>query len=354
EREREASGFLEPRTKSPALPLSLVSALGEQGTVSPPTSPQRPPRGPASLSPSPSRVGRGGTSGSSLAGLPLPPMSGARQRLGALGNLPPVGGRGLPSLTLPFGTKGSLADGENEGVGRITVGDNAGDGFNTSAQAEDPSTSGRTSSSRSLPSSAVLFGVPGARSPTADSPQAPDTPKLIGNLGFRGEGSKKSDSTGDAGDDVGSSGLSMLEQGKEDEGEVALRARLGLGEDGGADEDQDSGRGNDVIADSAVSSTFSAPGSPKQHQGQEEENAGRISATGFIGEVDGTEKKVDASGSTEGGGGGDYFGDSGEEISDEDILEEVSSVDEDISFEQESAGSGRGDGVGGSDDDYFS
>jgi len=78
----------------------------------------------------------------------------------------------------------------------------------------------------------------------------------------------------------------------------------------------------------------SSLGSPKQHQGQEEENAGRASPA-----IDDGDAPVGGGG----GGGGDYFGD----LTEVDVVGDDSSVDEDMSFEQESADSDGGD-------DYFS
>lgn len=119
----------------------------------------------------------------------------------------------------------------------------------------------------------------------------------------------------------------------------------------------------DVEGSTSKAAAALPPRSPRQHQGQEEEDAGvestsgtrgldRVTAAAIAGE-----KKAQGEGRTgdrEGSGG--YFGDLGGEVSDEDIPEEVSS-DDDISFEQDSSdgGSGGGGGAGaGGDDDYFS
>ena len=96
------------------------------------------------------------------------------------------------------------------------------------------------------------------------------------------------------------------------------------------------------------------PGSPRQHQGQEEEDAGVGSTedTQGLGGITVAGEKAQgegqASGREESGG---YFGDSDGEVSEEGIPEEVSSGDDGISFEQDSSD---GAGADGGDDDYFS
>ncbi|CBJ31556.1 hypothetical protein Esi_0263_0039 [Ectocarpus siliculosus] len=98
EREPGEMGAAKPPGAPPPPSLPLPSASNERGSLSSLSSPLASPRGLAPLS--------------SLAGLPPPPMGGARQRLGLLGALPPVGGRGLPSLALPGGLKARNAPGQ--------------------------------------------------------------------------------------------------------------------------------------------------------------------------------------------------------------------------------------------------
>ncbi|CAN0146425.1 unnamed protein product, partial [Ectocarpus sp. 8 AP-2014] len=307
----------------PSLPLP--SASNERGSLSSLSSPLASPRGLAPLS--------------SLAGLPPPPMGGARQRLGLLGALPPVGGRGLPSLVLPGGLKASSAPGqEREDVERKAG--EGGDGESaTRGTAEAGGLSSRTSTPPSPSSSGKYQSVSAAaissatKEGSASSVGSPtDAPAGKGDDDRDGEnGGSGRFSTG--------GGVKEQEEAKDDE-EAALRARLGLGDD-----DDGSGGGGGGSGDN---STLSPPGSPKQHQGQEEEDAGRALLADLGGKVGGgTATKVTPTAPVGGRDVGGYFGGSDEEVYEAEIDGEVSSVGEDISFEQESVESG-------GNDDYFS
>lgn len=126
---------------------------------------------------------------------------------------------------------------------------------------------------------------------------------------------------------------------------------------GGGGLDRSDSQGDDVEdVEGSTSKAVALPGSPRQHQGQEEEAAG----VGSTEDTQDLDRVTAVAGEKAQGGGqtggreesGGYFGDSGGEISEEDIPEEVSSGDDDISFEQDSSDGGAG--AGGGDDDYFS
>lgn len=204
-------------------------------------------------------------------------------------------------------------------------------------------------------SSGLLLGMSTPRSSTAEKgPAAAAASELRlfrtpTTRGGSGRGTNDDNGNDDGGDDSGLedpaplSPIRGVEGQEKKEEEAAFRARLGLGEDEGEDEEDNSGG---EIGEGSMggrgNTTSSPPDSPKQHQGQEEENAGRISPADL-------RSKEDVESPVGGGGGADYFGDSDEA----EVLGEVSSVDEDISFEQESVNSGGG-GDGTGSDDYFS
>lgn len=337
---------------------TLLSEGVSEGPISPSLSPRlAPSRG---LAPAPSSpeagVGGGGGGESPLSGLPLPPMGGARQRFGLLGSLPPVGGRGLPSLALPVGTKvvNVREEGEGGGVGRVGGGE---------AEEDAKEATGTTDAIRSSGASPLLSPrFTAARSSIVAEKKGPggSSEPLRPSTTAAGGAQKRavdSDTTDKDGVSNSSDGLDELTRhtttrGKEEEQdkkkeEAALRVRLGFGldEDEEEDEEQDDkgdgqhdgeGGGDEISPGDRKNNVSSSPGSPRQHQGQEEEHAGRILPSNPRGEDD--------EGAPSGGlAGGDYFGDSNE----------ASSVDEDMSFEQESIdGDGGGDGTGS--DDYFS
>ncbi|CAM9945113.1 unnamed protein product [Ectocarpus sp. 4 AP-2014] len=321
EREPREMGAAKPPGAPPPPSLPLPSASNEGGSLSSLPSPLASPRGLAPLS--------------SLAGLPPPPMGGARQRLGLLGALPPVGGRGLPSLVLPGGLKASSAPGQERkdverkagegGDGESATGGTTevGDFSRRTSTPPSPSSSGKNQSvSTAARSSATNEG---SASSVGSSPHAP-----------AGKGNDDRDGENDgSGRFSTAGGVKEQEETKDDE-EAALRARLGLGDDVGG-----GGGGGD-------NSTLSPPGSPKQHQGQEEEDAGRALLEGLGGKIGGgTATKVTPAAPVGGRDVGGYFGGSDEEVSEAEIDGEVSSVGEDIPFEEESVESG-------GDDDYFS
>eukprot|EP00752_Nemacystus_decipiens_P007388 g6607.t1 len=281
-----------------------------------------------------------GFAASSLAGLPLPPMGGGRQRLGLLGSLPPVGGRGLPSLGLPLGKK--------------TVDTNEGGEKSGGADSEDDAkgATGMTSGSPS-PLGSPRWSPTPPRVTGKDSATAPEVAQP--SHAARGGQEKEVDDV-TAGKDAEGDGEVLGElarlpatrggQAKDayKEEEAALRTRLGFGqdEDDGDEEEHGDAEGDGdaegVLLGDGGNNVPSTPDSPKQHQGQEEEDAGRIPPPGPRGEED--------EGVPSGGGaGGDYFGGDSEG--------DASSIGEDISFEQESV-DGEGGGGGSGSDDYFS
>lgn len=328
-----------PPVASPMLQTSRTAAVGtnppsrqgssQEGRNSPPlSSPLAPSRGsaPAPSSPEPGA----GIGTSPLAGLPLPPMGGGRQRLGLLGSLPPVGGRGLPSLALPLGKKTMNVreeGGKSGGVGREGVGESEDDAKGAPGVTDTLLVSGGSSPLMSPRWSPT-------RSPIADKDSAASRvqEKVLGD--------DTADQDGDGGDVLDELARLSLTRGegekdKEDE-EATLRARLGFGED---EEDEPERNNDGGSLGGRESSESPSPGSPKQHQGQEEENAGRVSAP----DPRGGDEDEGGAPPTGGGAGGDYFGDT----------DEASSVGEDISFEQESVDGAGGGGESGSDD-YFS
>ncbi|CAM9737552.1 unnamed protein product [Ectocarpus fasciculatus] len=323
EREPGEMGAAEPPGAPPPPSPPLPSASNEGGTLSSLSSPLASPRGLAPLS--------------SLAGLPPPPMGGARQRLGLLGALPPVGGRGLPSLVLPGGLKASSSapgqeredDARKEGGGGI-------DDSATRGTTEAGGLSDRTSTPPSPSSSGKHQSVSAAAARSSATKEG--SASNVGSPTHASAG-KRDDDRDDEHNGPGrlSTGGDVKEQEEtKDDAEAALRARLGLGDD-----DDDGGGGSD-------NSTLSPPDSPKQHQGQEEEDAGRALLAGLGGKVGGgTATEVTPAAPAGGREGGGYFGGSDEEVSEAEIDGEVSSVGEDMSFEQESVESG-------GDDDYFS
>lgn len=346
-----------PTPPTAATPAIITSPTSGKGDTTPSLSSNpAPSRLLASPSSPPLTTAEGKTS-PSLAGLPLPPMGGARPRLGLLGSLPPVGGRNLPSLAL------TAAGGKSH---------------NTSEEGEDvlkAVDTGDTSNSLSPPlSPGLLLGLSAAAAHSSSTEKGSDSaasdPARLDRtppaLGGRSNGITNDDINGDTdtGGDRGLGDPAQLlpiratvggqekkeeEAAKKKEEEAAFRARLGLGEDEESEDDDEEEKevedGGGHVSEGFVdgrgntNNTSSPPSSPRQHQGQEEENAGRTPPTDL------RSKKSDSPVGG-GGGGGDYFGDSDEA----DALDEISSVDEDISFEQESVNSGDGEGS----DDYFS
>lgn len=361
EREAGGRGSDTPAGASPPpAPRTATSPTAVTSTITSPTSGKRDATLSLSSNLAPSSVltsplsspplsSRGGSSLSSLAGLPLPPMGGGRPRLGLLGSLPPVGGRGLPSLALIAGEKAYNAGEEGE-VATRTVDTCDGDASDDAVtKVTDTSVSAELSTP--LSSGGLLLGTSAARSPTVEKEPASITPgplRLSPTPTTRDGSSKETNENNinsDTGEDSGREDPAPLlptrnvgGQEKKEE-ESAFRARLGLGEDEESDNEEETDGGGEIgqefVGAKRNSNTSSPPGSPKQHQGQEEENAGRTPS------VDPNRKEE--VGSPVGGGG--YFGGSDEANE----LEEVSSVDEDISFEQESVNSGEG-----GSDDYFS
>lgn len=246
-------------------------------------------------------------------GLPLPPVGSGRQRFGLLGSLPPVGGKGLPSLSLG----GEVVKGNTDAIEPNTIKDRT-----AAPQPYFDSLGSPVHAADGVASDAVRVSqVP---------PQEHSNDK--GNY---------------ASDSLAQSPPSRNdEQNKKDQVAV-LRSRLGFSIIG------DEQKTNDD--DSIITRASPSPlGSPKQHQGQEEENAGlttSVEPRDVGGDVV-TVKEVGAGKSQS----GDYFGDSDEEVLEEEELGDASSVDEDISFEQEDSDGSRSGGAGGAGDhnDYFS
>lgn len=268
---------------------------------------------------------------SSLSGLPLPPVGGVHQRRGLLGSLPPMGGgRGLSSLPLDGVIRG--IDGDTKAS---TEGDNISDRIDATAGAAPL-----------LSSSGPFDGSLSARSTDTRSDSANPTDFTANYLSATNTATPRSRSreggSEGSGDDEparASCGRSDAHA-KESEGEAeSTRVRVGFLP----------GQGNSA----------SPPDSPKQHQGQEEEHAVLRqlagAAAGHGKERDDVAHDANASYVAGGGdGGGDYFGDS-DEIVDEDLPEDDSSVGEDISFEHDSSSGDGGAGTADNDrDDYFS
>ncbi|CAN0105000.1 unnamed protein product, partial [Ectocarpus sp. 12 AP-2014] len=322
EREPGEMGAAKPPGAPPPPSLPLPSASNEGGSLSSLSSPLASPRGFAPLS--------------SLAGLPPPPMGGARQRLGLLGALPPVGGKGLPSLVLPGGLKASSAPGQE----RKDVERKAGEGGEGESATGGTTEVGGLSSRTSTPPSPSSSGKYQSVSAAAISSTTKEgSASSVGSLAHApaGEGDDDRDGENDGSHRFSTAGGVKEQEETKDDEEAALRARLGLGDDVGGG---GGGGGNN--------STLSPPGSPKQHQGQEEEDAGRALLEGLGGKIGGGTATNETPTVPVGGRDvGGYFGGSDEEISEAEIDGEVSSVGDDISFEQESVESG-------GDDDYFS
>ncbi|CAM9333707.1 unnamed protein product [Ectocarpus sp. 13 AM-2016] len=322
EREPGEMGAAKPPGAPPPTSLPLPSASNEGGSLSSLSSPLASPRGLAPLS--------------SLAGLPPPPMGGARQRLGLLGALPPVGGRGLPSLVLPGGLKASSATGQERKDVERKAGE-GGDGESaTGGTTEVGGLSSRTSTPPSPSSSGKYQSVSAAAISSATKEGSASS---VGSPTHApaGEGDDDRHGENDGSDRFSTAGGVKEQEETKDDEEAALRARLGLGDDVGGG----GGGGGD-------NSTLSPPGSPRQHQGQEEEDAGRVLLEGLGGKIGGgTATNVTPAVPVRDRDVGGYFGGSDEEVSEAEIDGEVSSVGEDISFEEESVESG-------GDDDYFS
>ena len=333
-----ASASPPPKPTSPtaAETTATLRGAGEGGTTPQLlASPPSPPRDLASMPSSP--PGEARTGSSSLAGLPLPPMAGARQRLGLLGSLPPVGGRGLPSLALPVGKQTSSASGEDGGgLSRAGRGE-ARDGTKDVLSAAEPFTAAE-SGPASVSEPLRLSHSPNTSEEDGAKTDSVDHDGANHDAGSDAHHFARSSPTGGGEAVEGEGGVGEQDEKEE---EAALRARLGLGED--FDDDEEDEEDEDDEEDGGAggtekNTTSSAPGSPKQHQGQEEENAGRTSPA-----VEGGDAPTGGGGGGGGGSGGDYFGD----LNEVDVLGGDSSVDEDISFEEESVESDGGD-------DYFS
>lgn len=268
-----------------------------------------------------------GTSMSSLAGLPLPPLGGVRSRGGLLGALPPVTSRGIPSL-------GAGINNEEEEV--------KGETLLHRSTALGPFTS-LASVTRGEEEAAGSYPVSSVREHALRAAEA---------------GSNSDENTSPS-----PSGAVVIKQ-KEGDGH-ALKGRLGL--DGDAGEDNNDAE-DDTNSEHGLSA---APDSPRQHQGQEEEEAGlRTLRRQYLGDAHPTSNITAEGGRGDRGTGSDgrtradSGGGGGEENVDEglfdlgemeDLLADDSSVEEELSFEDKSSDRVGGASVeGGDDDDYFS
>lgn len=318
-----------PVPPPPLLPSEAAAAIsstalnaGDRNSGSPPSPSIL--ASPRSLSPEARSPATGGTEISPVAGLMLPPMGGARQRFGLLGNLPPVGGRGLPSLALDKDV-GNVGDNAKRGVSELGFSPRSPKHFGWSAERSPVLGSTRESGSRSA--------SPGRNGRSGDA-DAVDEPPVLDKVVKDAEMSSRLalGDAGSAGDDNGNDTIGeglRVDMARNEQHQIGDKAARQGTSDAQNDDKDDGAETKDIMPLS----------SPQQHQGREEEEAGLQTQKTILG----TEKGV--SGKNVRGDGG-YFDDDASEVG------EVSSVDEDISFEQDSSS---GDGVGaGSDDDYFS
>ena len=270
----------------PPSPLDLAAALGDNEHISPALSSFMESSG-SSQQPLSST---GGLSAPSLAEIPLPPVVGARQRLGLLGCLPHGGGE---SLSTQGGAGGEpLAPDGKSG--------------NTDINGQ-----------KSIQQSSGFFSS-GAR-PAADSPP---------------EFHRRSNTS-----------THRCTEGSQDGERGAPGERL-------REEDKPKEYGEEKDVDGGIS----PPESPQQHQGQEEENAGRITESG----VDDEPVSVISEGAHNDGGDCspreviESFTNSDVELDiEEQVISDGDSTDESLHFEQESDiddGGRRDDGI----DDFFS
>ena len=302
----------EPEDKGTAAKASASSPPPLPTPATPVLAPAR------SVSPSSLQPEVGASSSSSLAGLPLPPVSGGRPRFGLLGSLPPVGGRGLPSLALRSGAGIDEAKRVADSSDATRVSDSGRSDHNNSAPRPPPP---------------GVFGSPSARTAESLSPSDDAPPSSVAPRSYT------------ASTDFTRSSSILDDSPTVSRHEGASGREVALG--------RSDANGDDV--EGSTSKAAARPGSPRQHQGQEEEDAGVGSTGGARGldrvTADDGKKAQGEGGAGDREGSGGYFGDSGEEVSEEEIPEEVSRGDDDISFEQDSSDSGAG---AGGDDDYFS
>lgn len=276
---------------------------------------------PRSLSPSSLLPETGVSSASSLAGLPLPPVGGGRPRFGLLGSLPPVGGKGVPSLALRNGA----------GIGGVKRVTNSSDATTAVSGAHR---SDRNNSAPPPPPPPAP-GILGPSTRTEESLSPPDDASATPRRAYTGstDSTRLSSILGDS---------------------PALISRGEGAAGGGVALSRSDPQGDDVEGvQGGTGKAVALPGSPRQHQGQEEEDAGLGSTEDAqgLGLVTVAGEKAQGEGqATNREQSGGYFGDSGGEVSEEGIPE-VSSGDDDISFEQDSSD---GAGAEGGDDDYFS
>lgn len=268
----------------------------------------------------PSSPPAAGSSMSSLSGLPLPPLGGTRSRGGLLRALPLVTGRALPSLGVIGGSR----------------------------EEDTTLTAPRTSDRVSTPTSGLTANYSEAEA-TSMSPALLPRQERLGAVGEGSEDERENV----AKDDL----IGFVSRTFEMKDEVKMK--LGLREGNKLTGDS-TGNGRDSTIEDKR--TMSSPiGSPKQQQGQEEEEAG-LREHVEIGVSTGGEVALDAVAVTDGendNGDGDDDAKVLNTDEAEDLLhnvDETSSVEEDGSFEHistDGVGSGRGVGDGGGDD-YFS
>lgn len=238
---------------------------------------------------------RGGSSMSSLSGLPLPPLGGSRSRGGLLGALPPVVGRARASLG---------ATGEREEV----------------------KVSGKVTNGTAIP----IY--------TEAITAASSTP-LLGEHEASTSGGRDEESDGT--ENNSSINPKPARTKLEDTSDAELRARLGLGINGGerhSTDDHDKNGSSSVVLEN----------SSKQRQDRGKESDTKIKTSEANGEAGGrSDQREGARAGSENASDDDGDSEDGE-------IEELSggnsSIDEDISFEQDSAYDGDTHG----DNDYFS
>lgn len=282
------------------------------------------PSSPLALSPRTSALASSGagSSMSSLSGLPLPPLGGARSRGGLQRALPPVAGKARS----PLGAIGGREEAK------------------MSASALAAATS-LLSSDTSRRDGATTSTSPTELSPRDDGESvsaAQDTNK--GKVAIAENHDGKLNPTVVSGRTNTEQDAVVGDEDKKKE-EAQLRERLGLGDDG----DDRGSSGDDGSSVKSTSSVHSPDDPARKRPEQDKESAETGMETSKETGVDSA--REDKEHPQDGGGGlRDGVVDNEAEEVIEDLGEDGSSIDEDISFEQDSGT----DGNSFDDDDYFS
>ncbi|CAN0089334.1 unnamed protein product [Sphacelaria rigidula] len=258
---------------------------------------------------------------SSLSGLPLPPLTGARPRGGLQRALPTVAGKARS----PLGAIGGREE--------VKMSDS---GATTSVLSSETLRRDGTST----PASPTTGLSP--RDDGESVSAAQETKE--GKVAIAENHDDKFISTVVSGE-TNTEHDAVVEKGEGKKVEAELRERLGLGDDGG-----DGDSSGDEDSSEKSTSSVDPPNDPAQkRQEQDKEPAGTgIETSKETGVSSGGEGKKHMKNA--GGGDGDRVVNNEAEEGIEDLGEDASSIDEDISFEQDSGV----DGTSFDDDDYFS